>query len=306
MNEKSLLPYLYCYWQVADCRSFTRAAEKLHISQSAVSYQIRLLETRLGLTLLDRDKRSAVRLTPAGQQLADHCQNMFPGLQKTVDAMQGRVLSGDFTIAAPTCFGSLVLSEVLVQLRGEYPEMRPHIRLSDQHIDLRAEQVDMAFRTVSSASGFYSQPLLKIPTCMVASPDYLDRMGIPENLYQLHRHNMLLSNPHDSDWHSLRELIPEVPLLDENVTYIDNAWGMLQALKTGLGLGYMPLYSVHDCLKNGSLVEVMSDILGETHLILHLATPHRIEDSPKVKAALSVLKILLSREPEEKIFSWLD
>ena len=69
----NLLPHLYYFLSVARTHSFTRAAEALGISQSAVSYQIKNLEEKLGVRLFHRDRRQKVTLTVQGRQLAEQC-----------------------------------------------------------------------------------------------------------------------------------------------------------------------------------------------------------------------------------------
>ncbi len=68
-------PQLHYFWVVAQTRSFTLSAERLNISQSAVSYQIKKIEEQLGVVLLVRDTQK--RLTPAGESLANSYQVFF-------------------------------------------------------------------------------------------------------------------------------------------------------------------------------------------------------------------------------------
>lgn len=305
MRNKAVFPYLHCFWQVAKNQSFTRAAEDLRISQSAVSYQVKQLEDQLGLSLFERQKRSAVRLTPGGRLLADRCQEMFSGLQITLDMLKGKTLTGDLVIAAPTCFGSLILGELISQLHITYPEMRVHLRLADTHVDLQLEQIDMAFRTASRVEGLHTRSLLRIPMRIVASKQYAEQQGLPTRLEELHDHNMLLTNPRDRDWSALREQIPAVPALTGNVTYIDNVWGMLQAIQSGFGMSYLPLYAVDQKIRSGEFVEVLGDTLKDVSMIIYLSTPHKTEDSPKVMAVVDELRTMLESPRFREIFGWL-
>ncbi len=305
MFNKAVVSYLYCFWQVTQTRNFTRAAEVLLVSQSAVSYQIKQLEEQLGLVLFERDNRSEIRLTPNGKLLSDQCQDMFHDLKLTIDAMKGNSLTGEIVIAAPTCFGSIILSEVITQLRISHPKMKVHLRLSDMHIDLKAEQIDFAFRTVSSGVGLYTQPLIKIPMRLVASKEYAERNGLPETLDDLHDHTMILTNPRDRDWHSLKEHIPEVPVLNENVTYIDNVWGILHAVKAGMGLSYLPLYVVNDHLQKVEFVEVLPNTFKNLYMIIYTSSPYKNDSNPKVTAVMEALKSLLDDQPFYDEFYWL-
>ncbi len=305
MFNKAVVSYLYCFWQVAQTRNFTRAAEVLLISQSAVSYQIKQLEDQLGLTLFERKNRSEVRLTANGKLLADQCQDMFHDLKLTIDAMKGDSLTGNVIIAAPTCFGAIILSEMITELRISHPKMKVHLRLSDLHIDLKAEQIDIAFRTVSSGEGLYTKPLLKIPMRLVASKEYAEKHGLPKSLNDLHDHTMVLTNSRDRDWHSLREHIPEVPIRTDNVTYIDNVWGILHAVKAGMGLSYLPLYIVNDHLQKDEFVEVLPETLKNLYMIIYLSSPYKNDSNPKVTAVMDALKEMLDAQPFYDEFFWL-
>ncbi len=305
MIDKSLLPYLYYFWQVAKCGSFTRAAHRLNVGQSAVSYQVKLLEERLGKRLFDREKRADLRLTPPGELLARRCDEWFEDLQQTLDGITGNSLSGDLCIAGPTCFGSVILLDVLTHLRETYPSLRTHLRLADEHIDLREERVDLAIRTISHGPGEYSQALLKTGICVVASASYAARHGLPETINELKQHNMILTSPSDADWQSLREHAPEVPVLTENVTYIDNALSMLQAVKGGLGLCYLPQYLVEEQLRSGELIEVMPETLGCAHLVLYLCSAYKATDNPKVEATIAALKKTVEMSGQAHVYQWL-
>lgn len=306
MSDKAVFSYLYCFWHVAKCHSFTHAAEILLISQSAVSYQIKQLEDQLGVSLLEREKRSAVRLTANGKLLADQCQDIFHNLELTIDAIKGKTLSGELIVAAPTCFGSMILGDLLSQLRLSHPEMKVHLRLSDEHVDLRAEQIDMAFRTVSAGMGHYTQPLIKIPMCLVASKHYADKNGLPKSLEELHEHNMIFTNPKDRDWRSLREQRIDVPTLTKNVTYIDNVWGILHAVESSLGLSYLPLYTVSKQIKSGEFVEVLTDELKNAYMIIYLSSPYKTDDNPKVAAVIDGLNSFLKDDAHQDVFFWLE
>ncbi len=306
VSDRAIFPYLFCFWQVATNKSFTKTAEVMHISQSAVSYQIKKLEDQLGVSLFERDKRSKVRLTPNGRLLEEECQDIFYRLQLTLDALKGHTLTGNVTIAGPTCFGSIILSEMISQLRKTHPDMKAHLRLSDIHIDLRAEQIDIAFRTVSTGPGLYTQPLIKVPMRLVASKYYVEEHGLPKSFEDLHEHNILITNPRDRDWHSLREQIADVPALSENVTYIDNVWGILHALDSGMGLSYLPLYTVNEKIQSGQYVQALSHELRNAYMIIYICSPYRLDDNPKVIAITEVLKDFLEHGKHLGLYYWLE
>jgi DNA-binding transcriptional LysR family regulator len=305
MIDKALLPYLHCFWQVAKWGSFTRAAESLNVGQSAVSYQVKLLEERLGKRLIDRQRRSALRLTPAGQILAARCDEWFEDLRQTLDAMAGLSFSGQLTIAGPTCFGTVVLCDVAQLLRERYPSLKVHLRLGDEHVDLSKEGIDLAVRTISYEQGENAQPLLKAGISLVASLDYAQSKGLPKVVNDLHQHNMIFQSPRDPDWESLREQVPEVPILVDKVTYIDNAQAQLQAVRNGMGLSYLPQYMIEEEVLRGELVEVLPECLGSAHIVLYLCSPYQATDDLKVEATMAAIKEVLAKSSFADVFEWL-
>src|SRR4051794_37756928 len=116
---------LLTFQAVAHERSFSRAAEKLSLSQPSVSHQVALLETEIGLRLLDRG-RGGVRLTPAGQVLLEHADQVAWRLQLAETQIEGmtqerrqQVRLGCF----PTALAGFVPSAV-ARLRAAGSELR--------------------------------------------------------------------------------------------------------------------------------------------------------------------------------------
>lgn len=303
LDDKALLPYLHCFWHVARQRSFTGAAEAINLSQSAVSYQIKTLESRLGLILLDRSTRRDLRLTPAGQLLSDVCQRMFADLAETLDVIHGRTIRGTLQVAAPSCFGSVLLGPVVAELKRTHPELDVHLHLSDVHVDIKAQQYDMALRTIADSPGLYTRALLKTEMRMVCSPAYAREVGVPKTVRSLANHHVLLSSPEDADWRSLREQVPEVPAQLPRVSYIDMVWARLKAVTASLGVSYLPLYTIVDALDRGDLVEVLGQRLSNCALALYLCTPYAA--NPKVDVMVEAIQAHIQSLPHRAIFSWM-
>ncbi|NIB41564.1 LysR family transcriptional regulator [Pseudomaricurvus alkylphenolicus] len=304
-GNKALLSYLHCFWQVACHQSFTRAAQSLHISQSAVSYQVKLLEQQLDVALLDREKRRQIKLTPAGQLLADHCQTMFTQLQETLDTVQGKTLSGEINIASTSCFGSVIMGPVISDMKSSYPNLQVNLHISDDHVNLRREHFDLAIRTLTSAPGLHTQALFRSPMRLVCGQGYAENHGLPQSLEQLRQHQMLLTEPEDIDWRSLCEQKPEVPVEPPNVSYISTTWAQLHAIGSGLGLGYLPLYAIYRELENGSFQQVLPKVFADCHVVFYSCTPHRIEHNPKVEAVIEAIRHRVEAPEFAGMFEWL-
>src|SRR3989442_7462674 len=117
---------LAAFCAVVERRSFSQAAERLGVTQPAVSLQVRALEKRLGRQLLDRSGRR-VEPTEAGMRLYRGAQRLLP-LEEQVVAEGGleggEELTGAFEIGASTGAGRIVLPQLLCEFPGRHPQLR--------------------------------------------------------------------------------------------------------------------------------------------------------------------------------------
>jgi DNA-binding transcriptional LysR family regulator len=132
--------------------SFTRAAEELHLAQSALSQQVRRLEAELGVEVLRRTSRQ-VDVTPAGQVVLDYARRVLSevdGLQSELQQLTG-VLSGRVSIGAMWPTGNFHLPRVLGQFHELHPGVEIHMieDTADRMLDmLRTDELDLAFASV--------------------------------------------------------------------------------------------------------------------------------------------------------------
>ena len=141
---------------VAEEASFTRAAQRVHISQSGVSAQIRQLERDLGATLIDRSGRSAT-LTPAGEAALAHARAVLAAAaaaRQVVDDVQG-LLRGRLGVGMVTACAVTPLFVALAAFHGRYPAVSVDLAEdgSDRLVDLvRAGELDVAL--IGAAGAF--------------------------------------------------------------------------------------------------------------------------------------------------------
>lgn len=169
------LTSLLVFEAAARTTNFTRAAEELHVTQAAVSKQIRYLEEYLGCELFERHGRR-VRLSPRGQKLHDKVSASFNYLADAVEELSGRPDSKSVTLAANTAVSHYWLSGVIKAFRDHNPGFNANIRLvtSDHTADLFAEEVDLAVvYDPSHRMNWSGQLLFEEELFPVASPDYI-------------------------------------------------------------------------------------------------------------------------------------
>jgi LysR family transcriptional regulator, glycine cleavage system transcriptional activator len=239
--------------------NFTRAADELFITQSAVSRQIKALEERLGVTLFLRQPKG-LRLTQQGERLY---RAVSSALRQVTDAMEGlsRRTPSVVTVTSTLGFCALWLVPRLSSFQKSFPEVEVRIAASDRILNLDRERIDVSIRycpplTVpKGAEWLFNEELL--PVC---SPALLDAPGRPLREPSDLRHHVLLhlddpDNP--SPWLSWSHWLETagVPGLKPAGSLAFNYYDqVVRATLAGQGvaLGRSPL--VQDLLQDGSLV----------------------------------------------------
>lgn len=137
------LAALRVFEAVARQMSFTHAADELGMTQAGVSYQIRILEERLGGSLFLRRPRG-IELTELGRRLAEPTTEAFDLLRDTYAEPEGA--SAGFTITTFQTFAALWLSERLGRFQTTHPELEVRLDVSDTLADFAREDFDVAIR----------------------------------------------------------------------------------------------------------------------------------------------------------------
>lgn len=116
---------LYLFLTAAECRSFTAAAEKLHISQPAVSKAVKTLEQELSVTLFVRDKREGLTLTRAGRELLRTGHELTLAENKLHQrlSLERQTLAGQVRVACLPGLTAMVLAQVLASFSAKYPQV---------------------------------------------------------------------------------------------------------------------------------------------------------------------------------------
>jgi DNA-binding transcriptional LysR family regulator len=137
---------LRCFEVVVEEAGFKRATARLHITQPALSYQMKHLEEELGVALFVR-RPGGVTLTDAGRLLFTHVQRVSAALREAERAIKELPAAGEVRIGTVNSIGTYFLPQVLAALRAQHAETRPMLyrARSDEFIDaLLTDQVDLA------------------------------------------------------------------------------------------------------------------------------------------------------------------
>ena len=196
MRKIPPLPSVRVFEAAARHENFTTAAAELGMTQAAVSYQIRLLEERLGVPLFVRSKQR-VTLTDSGRKAAPLVSAAFDQLS---DAFDGMVAEDQkvLTISTAQTFASNWMAPRLGAFQVERPELAVRLLTQNQLVDFARDEVDVAVRIGRGPwPGLRQDFLMCVHATPVASPEFRDRYAItrPEQLLEVPR-----LNPQDVWW----------------------------------------------------------------------------------------------------------
>ncbi|VTM13425.1 D-malate degradation protein R [Raoultella terrigena] len=175
---------------VVEHGSFTAGAVALSTTPSVLSRSVSRLEVRLGRQLLQRTTRR-VSLTEAGRLYLEQARAAFTLLDEAGRDAQGQEgeLTGRVRLSVPTTYGHYRLPPLLARFARQYPQVQVELNITNRNVDLVAEGFDLAIRLGQLPdSGLVARKLEDAALLLVASPDYLQRMGTPRTLEELQRH----------------------------------------------------------------------------------------------------------------------
>jgi len=256
---------LLAFLAVARERSFTRAAAKLGVSQSALSHTVRGLEERLGIRLLTRTSRS-VSPTEAGEHLLLTVAPRFEEIEVELDALSAlrdkpagtiRITSGDH--AAET-----ILWPKLQKFLPQYPDIKVEIFLDNTLVDIVAQRYDAGVRFGEQVAKDMIAVRIgpDLGFAVVGAPSYFEKRPIPKKPQDLTDHNCInLRLPtHDAlyAWDfekGGRELKVRV---DGQLVFNGTAY-LLNAALAGFGLAYLPEDLAQPHIAKGRLKQVLGD-----------------------------------------------
>lgn len=185
---------LALFLAVAEERSFTLAAAKLGISQSALSHTVRRLEAKLGLRLLTRTTRS-VAPTEAGERLLE---TLRPALDEIDDKLASLTElrerpAGTVRITSSGHAARAVLWPVINRLAAENPDIHVEVNIENGLVDIVADRFDAGVRLGERLElDMIAMPISpKLRMAAFASPSYIAQRGRPETPYDLAGHNCI-------------------------------------------------------------------------------------------------------------------
>lgn len=266
MNNVKLLPSLLIFAEVASRGSFTKAANHLGMSKSAISQNISRLEEQMGTQLLSRNTRG-MSLTANGAKLLSRSESLKDQVDLAFQELASaeEVPSGVFAITSPHLLEKDVVTPALRQLCIEFPRIEPRVVVTDEALDLINENLDVAiFAGDLPDSNYRALPLGMITEKCFASPEYIQKSGIPDKLDNLSKHRWLLA-----DWQSKSQTFygneKQTDETIELLPYIrsNSLSCIVEMAKQSMGVALLSSIAVESYAEDGQLTRVLKDYHGE-------------------------------------------
>lgn len=248
---------LRVFHAVAEAGSFTHAGELLNLSQSAVSRQISGLEETLGAPLFHRHARGLI-LTEQGELLYKTVRDVFAKLamaQAMITEAKDKP-KGPLRITTTVAFGSLWLTPRIKNFIDLYPDIQVTILVDDEELDLTMREADVAIRVRPPRQpDLVQRHLVTLRSHVYASRDYLKAHGKPETPEDLDRHRLIVygqdARPPFPDINWLLTAGTKTGQERQPVLRVNNIYGLMLAIRSGLGMGSLPDYVAHDYSSQG-------------------------------------------------------
>jgi DNA-binding transcriptional LysR family regulator len=255
---------LNVFLQAAEAQSFTAAADRLHISQPAVSMQISNLETRLNMTLFDRSSR-AIRLTEEGEALlplAREILNFGTHIEEAMASLHGE-LSGQLQIGCSTSGGRYILPHLIARFRRLHPKVRVTVGICtptgavDQVCDGRSQlgilSSEAGCRDVEYRAFFEDQVILIAP----GDHPFVRRESIePDDLVG---QPMILREETAGTRRVMQTGLLEYDIRVSDldvVMELGSAEAIVTSVEAGIGLAFVSRIVASRCLRNGAIVQI--------------------------------------------------
>ncbi|MBK3798056.1 transcriptional regulator GcvA [Azospirillum brasilense] len=262
--------------------SFTKAAEELHVTQAAVSHQIKGLEEWLGMPLFRRMNRALI-LTETGQSYLPPVRDALDTLSHATERLFRMDGSGALTISTMPSFAAKWLVMRLGRFQARHPELEVRLHTTPQLVDFTQQDVDIGIRFgAGNWPGLRCERLMTEDIYPVCSPSLLDGprpLCCPEDL----RHHTLLHDDYFITWGTWGEAAGIAGLDHARGPRFDDSALLLQVAAEGGGVALARGVLVADDVAAGRLVRLFDVHLPGNYAYYVAAPPHYFS-RPKVKA----------------------
>ena len=273
--------------------SFSMASRRLGVSTAMVSKHIKRLEDELGVRLFNRSTRHC-SLTEAGAEFYNRSQRLLAYLEEAEASVKNLSdeVRGTLKLSAPSTFGSLYLMPAIIAYKQRYPNLAFSLRLSARMPDLLEGGLDLAIHaggTRLDDSELVARKLGSFRLSVCASREYLDEHGWPRHPEDLRHHNCLVyNNDTATDTWLFRTEDDEHSVQVQGDLHSNQGNALRVAAVGQLGVVRLPDYLVQEDIRNGRLVEILSEYQSPPRAV-YAVYPHRRLLPAKVRSFIDFL-----------------
>lgn len=277
------LPALRAFEACAATASFRAAAERLNVTPSAVSHQIRQLEALVGVALFQRTTRH-VRLTPAGEAYLPAVREALQLLEAATERLRQHRGRRRLTVSVAPSYAIGWLMPRLPRFQVAHPDIELRLDISVEVVDLRASDIDAALRYSAGASfrGLIAHHLFDEDMAAVCRPDRAAVLSAPADLEDAPLVEVSYRGGQWRQWFAAAGVREPAP---PPVLTVDYDTVAVEAALDGLGVALVPQPLVWRHLADGRLARLFPDVhLGGAHSACHLVYPDERRDDPAIAA----------------------
>ncbi|MEZ9928644.1 LysR family transcriptional regulator [Vibrio breoganii] len=291
------IEHLKLFVRVASTHNISQAGQELGLSAPVASMHISRLEESVGARLIHRTTRK-VSLTEEGEAFLPHAEELLLGVDAAL-ASVGKGAErpqGTLRVTAPASFGRMHLMPALKGFLSENPDLSVDIQLTDSMIDLIDGGFDVAIRDAElQDSSLIAKKLAVDERIMCASPEYIDKYGLPDNPESLREHQCIGQS-------GLKIWTFDTPQGQVNIKgtgsiRVNHGEAVRDACLDGLGIAKCATWLVHENLKRGELVQVLEDYPLVDGAAIWVVYPSARLLAPKVRAFVDYFSQYYGKPP---------
>lgn len=255
------LKAMQTFMQIAESGSLTGAAQTLESSLPAVVRSLAALEAHLGVRLFHRTTRR-ISLTEEGRRYLGSAREVLAAADAADRTLTAEAAepAGQLTVTAPVLFGHMYVAPAIVRFLRRYDKMRCSVLLHDRNVNLLEEGIDVGIRiSTLEDSSLVAQALGSIRRVVVASPDFLQRHGVPRHPRELLQANCVRIHPSSTANWIFRENGRPLAIAANGNLEFNHIAPVVEACAAGMGFGMFFSYQVLPLVAQGRLKIVLED-----------------------------------------------
>jgi DNA-binding transcriptional LysR family regulator len=275
---------LKIFHAVTQAGSFTKAAETLNLSQSAISRQIQSLEYELKCSLYERHARG-LSLTDNGEILYKTANEVISKIKDVESNLMDKKdkPSGKIIVTTVVGFGGIWLTPRIQEFMEKNPDIEVELIVTDQELDLSTREADIAiWMRQPKQLNYIQKKIIDINYHIYGSSKYLEKNGVPRSVKDLDKHKLITYGRGTPSPLSQKEWILKVgtKVKRKSVMKVNNIYSLLLAVDSGVGLAALPDYMV---IGKPGLVKVLGEVNGPKYEA-HFVYPQSLKNVARVQA----------------------